>query len=487
MTRDARACLALFFALAFTAPSAVFGFTLSFSKTSIKTSSVPVHADLNNDGREDFVFLNLNGGFDVQLSSGDGAYASPASYTIPGGADAGLIGIADFNSDGTPDLAVFGSDHALHLFLNNGHGGFSQKATFSSGKFSEVSSLVVADFNRDGAMDLAARVSTGITIVFGNGKSGFSVGPTISTSNEGPLLLGDFDGDSNADIAISDIDNYDTLEVHYGNGKGSFPMQSLLQTSGDHFTFSAADVNGDGKMDIIATQFYTSAHTVSVFYGSASRTWTKSTTIPLVHCAGQSAIATDINGDGINDLIVAEADCNDNSQQGKAYVGVITGKGNAGFNADQIIYTGVFFLDNFTAVKAERNTKPDITFQNCTKNPCASSGNTDQEILLNTTPGNFPSCAPPNAFEGINICSPAAGATVTSPVAFAVGAAGQVVMRKVEVWADGKKLLEQLNGFSHYTFLNHSLSLAKGNHNMTIFAAGWDNSLQEKKFTLHVK
>jgi hypothetical protein len=108
-------------------------------------------------------------------------------------------------------------------------------------------------------------------------------------------------------------------------------------------------------------------------------------------------------------------------------------------------------------------------------------------MLLNTTAGTFPSCAAPNAFEGINVCSPAAGATVTSPVAFKAGAAGQVAMRDMEVWVDGKKVALQVDGFSHYTFLNRSVSLASGTHNVAIFAAGWDQSLEKKTFTLKVK
>jgi hypothetical protein len=208
----------------------------------------------------------------------------------------------------------------------------------------------------------------------------------------------------------------------------------------------------------------------------------------LAHCAGEEATVADVNGDGINDLIVTEADCNDNSQLGNAYVGVITGKGNFAYNADQIVFTGRFFLDSLSSVRATRNTKPDITFENCTtKNECAVYGNSNQAILLNTTSGNFPTCAPPNAFEGINVCSPAAGSTVASPVSFSVGAAGQVAMRDIEVWVDGKKLAEQLDGYSHYTFLKHSLALSKGSHAVAIYAAGWDQSLQKKAFTLNVK
>jgi hypothetical protein len=32
--------------------------------------------------------------------------------------------------------------------------------------------------------------------------------------------------------------------------------------------------------------------------------------------------------------------------------------------------------------------------------------------LLNTTAGNFPTCAAPTAYEGIHVCVPTSGATV---------------------------------------------------------------------------
>jgi hypothetical protein len=176
-----------------------------------------------------------------------------------------------------------------------------------------------------------------------------------------------------------------------------------------------------------------------------------------------------VNGDGINDLIVHELRCD---AAGDDCLGILTRNSNGTNNPQQTILTSAS-LSGPSALRATRNSKPDI-----------ASG---MFVLLNTTPGNFPSCVAPNAFEGINVCSPTASSTVSSPVSFKVGAAGQVVMRKAEVWVDGKKLAEQLNGYSNYTFLVKSLTLSPGSHRVVIFAAGWDNSLEEKVFTLKVK
>lgn len=473
----AKVRLAFALALACSLPGAIFASTVSFSKVVLPVADSGQHADLNNDGREDFVYQNnVNGAFEVALSTGGGTYAPPVSYTIPGGADTNSIGIGDFNGDGKADLVVSGSDNAIHLFLNNGSGKFSQKAVFA---LKGAGSLItVGDFNHDGIMDLALTGSK-LTVWFGNGKSGFTTGPTTpfpAGVGGDYVLLGDFDGDGKADLAFGELESSDLL-VFYGDGTGHFPKSSSLETNDVNISFSAADVNSDGKMDIIGSQPGTGTRHISVFYGNAARTWV-GTTVPIAHCAF-NATAADVNGDGINDLIVGEQDC---SNHNKFYLGILTRTSRGTYNAEQTVLSASA-LNTLNVVRATRNTKPDISIQGCL-GPCSTA---ESVLLLNTTTGNFPPCAPPNAFEGINVCSPAAGSTATSPVPFKVGAAGQVVMRKVEVWVDGKKTAEQLNGYSNYTFLTKSLTLSAGSHRVVIFAAGWDNSLEEKVFTLKVK
>jgi hypothetical protein len=443
--------LALVFALAGSLASAAFAFNVSFSK--VAATPAPFggpHADLNSDGREDFVGVNnVTGSFDVALSTGDGKYAAPVPYSLPGGADARIVLIGDFNGDGKADLLVGGEqDNALHLFLNNGLGGFSQKAVFPNWVPGDFTS-VVGDFNHDGRMDVAfvGPSDMSVTVWFGNGKGGFTVGPTsplpAGEHCDNHMQMGDFDGDGRADLICDAIFNLDE-KVLYGDGTGRFPASSLVPLVSNYTGFYVADVDGDGKSDVLLTLYNPTVKNISVRYGSATRKWTRTSTTATLHFA-QGVTAADINGDGINDLIVGEVSAG-LPNTATYYVGVLLRNSNRSYQKEQTVLTGNVFFDY--VIRANRDPKPDLLVNNF--------------VLLNTTTGNFPSCAPPNAFEGINVCSPVAGATVTSPVSFKAGAAGPVPMRDMEVWVDGKKVALQVDGFSNYTFLNRSVSLSAG-------------------------
>ena len=62
-------------------------------------------------------------------------------------------------------------------------------------------------------------------------------------------------------------------------------------------------------------------------------------------------------------------------------------------------------------------------------------------------------------------------------------------LRKIEVWVDRKKQVQQFAGafFSNYGFLNASLPLAAGSHRVSVIAYGWDNSQLSKRIHDHRK
>lgn len=61
-------------------------------------------------------------------------------------------------------------------------------------------------------------------------------------------------------------------------------------------------------------------------------------------------------------------------------------------------------------------------------------------------------------------------------------------MHRMELWVDGVKKYQQFaRDFSHYAFLDTTISLTAGTHHVSIYAAGQDNSLQRKDYTITVQ
>src|SRR6202051_5202626 len=155
--------VSLILALTATAASAQVTFTThTYSSSNLWTpNSGPnsaVRADLNGDGREDFISQNqasLNSGctgqFAVTLSTGDGTYAAPVCYTIPSG-QARLFAVGDFYETGTLNLAVSNELGDLYIFKNSGNGTLSLASSLAFPN--EIGALVSADVNHDSRIDL---------------------------------------------------------------------------------------------------------------------------------------------------------------------------------------------------------------------------------------------------------------------------------------------------------------------------------------------
>jgi hypothetical protein len=495
-----------------TVPVLAFSSTLHFANHSFTTcsgcsSTGFLHGDLNNDGYEDLVYVQSPpmGGyptFVVQFSdgNGDGKYSSATSYNIPnynGNTDsiANLV-MGDFTHDGNLDLVVFGSDSGnAYLYHNNGKGMFTLSKSFSYGPAGGAIggvSATVADFNRDGNLDLAVIENGRLHAWLGDGKGGFSSGPSQSV-NGANLELGDFDGDGIADLLVyRDTASVSTAYVYYGDGTGNFPNSVTLSLPDGYAAFSAGDVNSDGKSDVLATDPTVAASRIFVFYGDVSRQFASRTNMLVGRCVSDDpAQVADLDGNGINDIVVEEVDCS-NPSTGALYVDALTRNPDSSYNPDQTIYWAkagndgnIYEIDQPPVIlRGDQDSTPDLIVQQCSSSYCQSVYNT---TMLDTTSGNFPACSAPWAAEGVIVCNPVNSEPIYSPVSFEAAAAGPVPMRDMEVWVDGEKKAEEIYGYSHYTYINRSVSLSPGTHSVTIVAAGWDQTTVRKSFTIDVQ
>jgi uncharacterized protein (UPF0548 family) len=313
--------------------------------------------DVNGDGILDLAVSNLGGNtggsVSVLLGNGDGSFEAAQTYaagwsfsrqpTTGLSKVSNCVAIADFNGDGKPDLVVAnGGGNNASVLLGHGDGTFQAAPTYSAGN--DPSNLAVGDFNADGILDIAVASTGGasVRVLLGNGDGTFQA-PVDSPADRATLTfvaLGDFNRDGIPDLVVANYDA-DTVSVLLGNGDGTFqsPIDSAVGPA--PYSVAVADFNGDGIPDLaVANSAETGGKpSVSVLLGNGDGTFQ-----PAVnYAAGKgtySVAVADFNGDGIPDLVMANAGIYPNYSQGGS-VAVLLGKGDGTFHAAVNYVTGL--------------------------------------------------------------------------------------------------------------------------------------------------
>ncbi|MDO7873164.1 FG-GAP-like repeat-containing protein [Hymenobacter sp. ASUV-10] len=310
--------------------------------TASATASV-VAADVNGDGRLDILAANVGGGANsvtVRLNNGDGTYATS---TVSIGIAALVMTVADVNGDGALDLLVANgaSTGLVAVRLNDGSGSFSGTTNVPVGNTPQ--SVAAADLDGDGDLDLLAGNYAGssVSVRFNDGTGGFS-GQAVPANNVAvgglpqSVVAADMNGDGALDILTANR-GAATVSVRLNDGNGSFPTIIAVPVGNLPYAVVAVDVDGNGTRDIATSNFGGGSNPgfVSVRFNDGSGTFTgdadPANTI-TVGVQPYSLTAGDIDGDGDFDLLTANG--------GSATVSVLRNSSSGSFAAGTAVAIG---------------------------------------------------------------------------------------------------------------------------------------------------
>ena len=257
-----------------------------FSRPEMTEGAKITVADFNGDGMDDILTLvgSSQASLLVDLSKGDGTFTSvrqsnPNFLSWAMQPEVKVI-TADFNNDGRADIALVGGYgwNDIRLAWSKGNGTFSFQnisgttdIAWSAAK--KGARIIAGTFQ--GTKEMGIAVASGNTISIASISNGTAyVTMSVLSSLSGPeslafwslmadpqasIITADFNGDGRTDIALTGGASWKNIPVAFSTGDGNFKITNNTLAdfpgwaAGRHVQVSTADLNLDGKADILLT------------------------------------------------------------------------------------------------------------------------------------------------------------------------------------------------------------------------------------------
>ncbi|CAN5373947.1 hypothetical protein BH23GEM4_BH23GEM4_09160 [soil metagenome] len=264
--------------------------------------------DFDNDGHQDLVAA---GEPQLTIFRGDGRGGLVPAGRVAGGQQPDAFAIADLDDDGDLDIAVANHEtHHLTILLGVGRGGFepASNSPLSIGVRPHPHVVRAVDIDADGHIDLIVdhREGEGLLILRGLGGGGFESPGTLVEAGGDPyrgMAVGDIDGDGRLDMVTPNQRDVGVL-LNRSDEQIAF-VQARPVAATAPFAVELGDFDGDGLLDLMVASGEGSEH-VELFLGDGRGGFEETASSPYRIAAGGKKIAVgDFNGDGVADAAVA--------------------------------------------------------------------------------------------------------------------------------------------------------------------------------------
>jgi len=264
-------------------------------------------ADLNDDGSLDIVFATHGTPAQVYLGDGKGGWtASTEGCVNPQILED--VSIGDFDGDGHLDFVGIGWAHGgVYLMRGDGTGKWETIDLWPGDEDAFGHEIESGDVDGDGKTDFAVTLA-GPKVFLADGKGGFRSAsrslpvPETRGTNFG-IALGDVTGDGTLELAVcfTAMEGMRGIAVYDRAEDGAWVSISAGLPEDTTFAdVEFGDFDGDGELDLVAM----TDHNVLVWRGDGGKSWT-----PMARYGGDlgrtgDLAAADLNGDGRSDLIL---------------------------------------------------------------------------------------------------------------------------------------------------------------------------------------
>ncbi|HEX8877967.1 MAG TPA: FG-GAP-like repeat-containing protein [Phycisphaerales bacterium] len=271
-----------------------------------------VLADLNADGRSDFVFTQVSGGVGVRLAQADGSLGAAQSY--PGGLSRRVV-VGDFNADGKADVASH-SFAAANITVRHGDGTGALAAPIvidapgNAGRLGFVPKVSGSEvpaflYTTDPPRGVIQSYAFGPDGPLSTDRRAFARDGSTPVSTK-DAAVADVNGDGYLDVIASESNTSEfNFALNAGDGTGLFlPVRSdRLSTIDRIATMRPIDGQGDARAAVaVARAGSTSGLVVRLNSTTNPTDWiaTSLFTLPEV---GLDVGAGDFDGDGLDDAV----------------------------------------------------------------------------------------------------------------------------------------------------------------------------------------
>ncbi len=292
------------------------GSTNTFNEFTELEGDLLLAGDLTGNTVHDLVSITVGGPIAIFNQGGaildNSIGSSISSPGAPSQAINSVGAVADLSNDGNPDIVTASIYNMVGIHLNDGTGAFSQNPDFQFEVGYYPLSIEIGDINNDGLKDIVIAGAASIEIYWANQTSFFN--STNMKTIEAPggssyswydnLLIEDFDGDGELEIAVEVISNVDETTgnvariIEYNENTDSFGVAwtSDIAADWEGEELKLVDITGDGTKEFVRCLY----SSVEVYNKSGSY---YSTTPWVSNNSGNGCVFFDATLDGTLDLL----------------------------------------------------------------------------------------------------------------------------------------------------------------------------------------